>query len=83
MALDGSNRVSLASETFDQVQAEGDLGESCRTETKDMPEDTDVHEVVQFLVGICHSEFHQKRPMPLRPTTNDFSFAIELERSAS
>jgi PAS domain S-box-containing protein len=25
------------------------------------PEDTDVHEVLQFLVGICHSEFHQKR----------------------
>jgi PAS domain S-box-containing protein len=25
------------------------------------PEPTDVHEVLQFLVGICHSEFHQKR----------------------
>jgi PAS domain S-box-containing protein len=25
------------------------------------PEDTAVHEVLQFLVGICHSEFHQKR----------------------
>jgi PAS domain S-box-containing protein len=25
------------------------------------PEDADVHEVLQFLVGICHSEFHQKR----------------------
>jgi CheY-like chemotaxis protein len=25
------------------------------------PEDTDVHEALQFLVGICHSEFHQKR----------------------
>lgn len=29
------------------------------------PENTDVHEVLQFLVGICHSEFHQKQLMLL------------------
>jgi PAS domain S-box-containing protein len=44
------------------------------------PEDTDVHELLEFLVGICHSEFHGKQ-LVLKMQLNAASHHVHTDAS--